>query len=163
MLLRVFQSNRRQTFIHDSTVLCFDDGMRASDQAGTRADWWVAAAQRISARGLRGWSTRAQRDERHAKNVRTAVVVSLFFLLLGAAVVVGGRAVIEPLLSSLTDAPEARRVGEIILTMRDGTYCRHLAFDNTTGQIAERSIEQCANELGRKRSRDTIGFAWGRH
>jgi len=137
--------------------------MGANEQAGARADWLAAAAQHDNAGGLQRWSTRAQKDERHAKTVRAAVVVSLFFLLLGAAVIVGGRAIIDPLLSSIVDNADARRIGEIVLTMRDGIYCRHLSFDNTTGQIAERTIEQCANELGRKRTRDSMGFSWRAH
>ena len=133
--------------------------MGTSEHAGTGADWWVAATQRVRARGMQRWQ--AQRDEQHAKNVRTAVVVSLFVVLLGATLIVGGRAIIDPLLSSIADDPESKRVGEIIMTMRDGTYCRHLSFDNTTGQISERSVEQCTNDLARRRTRDSIGFAWG--
>jgi hypothetical protein len=137
--------------------------MTASEQADTRADWWVAAAQRVGARGIRRWSARAQKDERHAKTIRTAVVLSLFAMLLGAALMVGGRAIIDPLLNGITDSPEAKRIGEIVLTMRDGNYCRHLSFDNTTGQIAERTIEQCTSDIGRKRTRESMGFAWGHH
>ena len=130
--------------------------------AGAKADWLSVAAGRVGGRKLYRWSKRARSDEHHAKRVRTAIVLSLFGLLLTGALMAGGRAAIEPLLQAAGDGREARREGQIILTMPDGIYCRHVAFDNMTGALSDRSIEQCANDISKPHNRN-IGFAWRSH
>ena len=143
-------------------------GMQASHAAatrptGTKADWLAVAAGRVAGRKLYRWSMRARRDEQRAKKIRTAVVLSLFMLFLVGALLLGGRAAIDPLLQAAGDGREARREGQIILTMPDGIYCRHVAFDNTTGAFSERTVEQCANDISKPRTRESIGFAWRSH
>jgi hypothetical protein len=110
-------------------------------------------------RKLERWSIRARRDEQHAKAVRTGIVLSLFLVLLMAALLVGGRALIDPLLQSAGEDREANRVGEIVYTMPDGAFCRHLAFDNVTGEVTERTVEQCDQNIGR-RTHAKAGFSW---
>ncbi len=135
--------------------------MPADQHTGTRAEWLAAAVNHVGGRSLRRWSTRTRRDEQHAKAVRTGVVLSLFLVLLTAALLVGGRAVIDPLLQSASGDREANRIGEIVYTMRDGAFCRHLAFDNMTGEVTERTIGQCDQNIGDpKRAR--MGFTWGK-
>ncbi len=134
--------------------------MRVEQHAGTRAEWLAEAVKHVSVRKLENWSIRARRDEQHAKAVRTGIVLSLFLLLLTGALLVGGRAVIDPLLQSAASDREANRVGEIVYTMPDGAFCRHLAFDNMTGEVTERAIEQCDQKIG-KREHARAGFAWG--
>jgi len=134
--------------------------MHASQTVGTKVDWLAIAAGRVGGRKLYRWSRRARRDEQHAKRVRTAIVLSLFVLLLTTALLVGGRAAIDPLLQDAADGREARRVGEIVLTMPDGIYCRHVAFDNLTGRLSERIIDQCANDISKPRSHESTGFSW---
>jgi hypothetical protein len=98
--------------------------------------------------------------QQHAKAVRTGIVLSLFLVLLMAALLVGGRAIIDPLLQSAASDREANRVGEIVYTMPDGAFCRHLAFDNMTGEVTERTVAQCDQDIG-KRTHPRAGFAWG--
>ena len=117
--------------------------MRVEQHAGSRAEWLAAAVNNVGARKLQRWSIRARRDEQHAKAVRTGIVLSLFLVLLMAALLVGGRALIDPLLQSAGADREENRVGEIVYTMPDGAFCRHLAFDNVTGEVTERAVEQC--------------------
>lgn len=136
--------------------------MHADQHTGTRAEWLAAAVNHVGRRSLERWSTRARRDERHAKAVRTGVVLSLFFVLLMAALLVGGRAIIDPLMLAASGDSEANRIGEIVYTMPDGAFCRHLSFDNVTGTVTERTVEQCDENIGRpKRAR--TGFTWGKH
>lgn len=136
--------------------------MHADQHMGTRAEWLAAAVNHVGRRSLERWSTRARRDERHAKAVRTGVVLSLFFVLLMAALLVGGRAIIDPLMLAASGDSEANRIGEIVYTMPDGAFCRHLSFDNVTGTVTERTVEQCDENIGRpKRAR--TGFTWGKH
>ncbi len=127
--------------------------------AEPRAEWLAAAVDHVGVRKLERWSTRTRRDEQHAKAVRTGIVLSLFLVLMMAAVLVGGRALIDPMLQSAAEDREANRVGEIVYTMPDGTFCRHLGFDNTTGEITERTVEQCDQDIG-KRTHPKTGFRW---
>ena len=47
---------------------------------------------------------------------------------------------------------EANRIGEIVYTMPDGAFCRHLAFDNATGEVTERTVEQCDQNIGKRKA-----------
>ncbi len=125
-------------------------------------DSWVAAVGQVGARMRARRIARARRDER-AKSARIAIVVSLFLALLAAALLGGGHTVIDPLLQSAAAAREAKRVGDIVYSMPDGTFCRHLAFDNGTAELIEGAIEQCPNDLFKMRGRAAKGFAWGGH
>ena len=157
-----FRSNRKYFFIGHSTVCLFYAGMGVGQQAGTKEEWWVGAADQINRRALARRSVQARRDEQHAKNARIAVVLSLFLVLLGAALLVGGRGVVDPLLRAVADERESKRMGEIVYTMADGAYCRHLSFDNMSGEVTERAIQLCTGEnIARPRTRNAIGFAWG--
>jgi hypothetical protein len=136
--------------------------MRADQHAETRAEWLAAAVNHVSGRKLEHWSTRARRDEQHAKAFRTGIVLLLFGVLLTATLLIGGRAVIEPLLQqTASDDRESNRVGEIVYTMPDGAFCRHLAFDNVTGEVTERTVAQCDQDISKRRTREKTGFAWG--
>lgn len=135
--------------------------MRAGLRAGTKADSWIAAADAVSPPTLARRQTRARRDERHAKAARATVVISLFLVLLAAALLVGGRAVIDPLLQLAAQGREAKRAGEIVYTLPDGTFCRHLSFDNATAELTEGAVEQCPSDLVKGRARAAMGFAWG--
>lgn len=104
---------------------------------------------------------RARSDEQRAKSARIAIVVSLFLVLVAAALLVGGHAVIDPLLQSAAAAREAKRVGDIVYSMPDGTFCRHLSFDNASSELVEGAIEQCPSDLIKKGRRTPLGFAWG--
>jgi hypothetical protein len=141
--------------------LLFYAGMRAGEQAGTETDSWIAAADHAGERTHAHRLARLRRDEQHAKAARIAVVLSVFLVLLVAALLVGGRAVIDPLLQAAADAREAKRTGDIVYTLPDGTFCRHLSFDNTTAELVEGTIERCAHDLARENSRAMMGFAWG--
>ena len=94
-----------------------------------------------------------------------AIVLSLFLVLLAAATLVGGRAVIDPMLGAAAEAREANRVGGIVFTMPDGAVCRHLSFDNTTAEMSESSAARCpeARPRGGEPARSAKGFAWGAH
>lgn len=136
--------------------------MQADQHTGTRAEWLAAAVNHVGRRNLERWSTRTRRDERHAKAVRTGIVLSLFFVLLTAALLVGGRAIIDPLMLAASGDREANRIGEIVYTMPDGAFCRHLAFDNVTGEVTERTVEQCDGNIGKRSKRAGTGFVWGK-
>jgi hypothetical protein len=138
----------------------------SDEKAGTEANRSILAADKISGQVLGRRAGRPlRRGEQQLKNVRVAIVFSMFLVLLGAAVLVGGRSIIDPILRAAVDQHDSKRMGDIVYTLADGTFCRHLLFDNLTGEMTEHSIEQCVSDLrnnntsnGRLRA---IGFAWG--
>ncbi len=134
--------------------------MRAGQRAGTDAVSWVAAADHASARARR--AARAHREDVRAKSARLAVVLSLFLVFLAAALLIGGRVVIDPMLRSAAVARGTNRVGTVVYTMPDGMFCRHLSFDNVTAELTEGAVEKCADEFTRRRASRASNFAWGR-
>jgi hypothetical protein len=130
--------------------------MRAVERSTTRAALWDAPAQPVVRR-----SPRMRREEQQTKAARVAVVLSLFLVLLGAALLVGGRTFIDPLLRSAAQEREASRIGDIVFTLPDGAFCRHLSFDNKTAEITEGAVERCAPTQPKERVGGPMGFAWG--
>jgi hypothetical protein len=61
---------------------------------------------------------------------------------------------------------DARGGSDIVVTMPDGKFCRHMTFDNTTASMAEGTIEPCTVDITRD-DRSAVstpqGFAWGVH
>ncbi len=133
--------------------------MRAGQRTGADAVSWVAAADHVSARARR--AARAHREDFRAKSARLAVVLSLFLVLLAAALLIGGRIVIDPMLQSAAAARGTDRLGAIVYAMPDGIFCRHLSFDNVTAELTEGAVEKCADELTRGRKSRPPNFAWG--
>ncbi len=105
-------------------------------------------------------SRRVRQDEWRAKAKGVSVILCSFAALLAGALLAGGQGVIDPLLGT-RDALEAKRVGDIVYALPDGTYCRHLSFDNMTAELTEGSIEHCKHNPSGEHHRNTSGFAWG--
>ena len=103
---------------------------------------------------------RAGSGELSAKRLRVAIVLALFIGLVAAALLVG-RAVIAPVLSTGAGGRGGARVGEIVYSMPDGSFCRRLSFDNDTAALIEGAVEQCPANLPRMRARGDRNFAWG--
>ena len=125
-----------------------------------------AATMRAPAYGTNGRSILrrpmgALRRERQTRTKRVAVVLSLFLVLLAGGLLVGGRTVIDPLLQAAADRREAHRMGDIVFTMRDGTICRHLSFDNKTAEITEGAVEPCAPDVSAEHAAQVKNFTWG--
>lgn len=102
-----------------------------------------------------------RRHERQSKTARIAIVFLSFLIVLGAALLAGGKTFIAPMLRSAAEPSEAHRMGHMVIAMRDGAFCRHLSFDNRTAQLTEGAVEHCS----RGRTKGTIveekGFSWG--
>jgi hypothetical protein len=99
-----------------------------------------------------------------AKAMRIGVVLSLFLVLVVGAALIGGRSVIGPMLQKAMAQPlEAHRKGAIVFTMPDGTFCRHMDYDNKTAELIESAVMQCAEARPRDAPRAPSGFAWGSH
>lgn len=115
---------------------------------------------RSSVRPPAGKTMRARRDERRAKSLPVAIVLALFVALVAAALLVG-RVVIAPALFSGAGERGGARVGAIVYSMPDGSFCRRLSFDNETATLTEGAVEPCPANLPRVRVHGDRNFAWG--
>ncbi|HUC47775.1 MAG TPA: hypothetical protein VMA30_00200 [Xanthobacteraceae bacterium] len=102
-----------------------------------------------------------------ATSTRAVIASSVFIVLLTTALLIGGHAAIDPLLHRSQDLGDARGSGDVVVTMPDGKFCRHMSFDNTTASMIEGTIEPCRVDITRDRgsavSSPPRGFAWGVH
>lgn len=94
-------------------------------------------------------------------SARAAIAASAFLILLTVASLVGGHAALDPLLRSAMEERSSRGVGEIVLAMPDGKFCRHMSFDNATAEVVESGVESCPENIVKNGSRSPRGFAWG--
>src|SRR5215469_3755526 len=139
--------------------------MRVVRQTHTQAADWLADAvskytQPPEKRKL--MPTRPSTDTA-GSSIRAVIATSVFILLLSAAILVGGHAAIDPLLHPSLDTADARGASDVVVTMPDGKFCRHMSFDNTTGSMVEGTISACTVDITRdKRPAVTQerGFAW---
>jgi hypothetical protein len=136
-------------------VSLFYVGMHTVRRVGAKAAL-IATVHPVGGRGLARRPPRP--DERQTKAGRLALVLSLLLVLLAAALLIGGRAVIDPLLRAAAADREAHRLGEIVFNI-PGTVCRHLSFDNKTAAITEGAVEPCAQD--QPQANGAMGFAWG--
>jgi hypothetical protein len=80
------------------------------------------------------------------KSVRVAIVLTLFVALLAAALRVG-HAMTDPVLRTAFAARDSQRVGEVVYSLPDGSFCRRLSFDNETSALSEGAVEPCPANL----------------
>jgi hypothetical protein len=136
--------------------------MRTGREASLKTGAWFSEPNGDGTAPRRTRIARARIDEDHVSSTRVAIAASLFLVVLAPALLVGGRAAIEPLLQSAISAREARTTGDVVYAMPDGIHCRHMSFNNASAEVAEGSIQQCPDEIVRAHARAMGGFAWGR-
>jgi hypothetical protein len=141
----------------------FYAGMSAADTASRDAGAWFVEADHVSVTAMARRRSRARMDEERAKSGRVVIVSSLFLVLFTAALLIGGHAAIDPILQSAVNARETKGTGDVVVTMPDGIYCRHMSFDNVTAEIFEGGIERCTKDIAGDRPHTGRGFAWGVH
>jgi hypothetical protein len=131
-----------------------DATMESSDESVESA----AAGADARTRG----AARARRQEEREHSLGLIITISLSFILFAAAILLGGHAIIGPLLQRAAAERDANGTGDVVYTMPDGVFCRHMSVDNGTGDITEDGIEECP---GRTVGRDTEAsqFRWGAH
>ena len=116
-------------------------------------DWRVKTAR--SNAKVRGHKPHLRRDEERANSLALVITVSLFVVLFASALMVGTHLQIGPVRRTTTR--EANIAGEIVYTMPGGILCRHMTFDNATGEISKADIERCPGDADAPRS---TGFKW---
>ena len=134
--------------------------MHATGITGHHGAAWFVEADHVNAK-LRA---RVRERARHhdGSSARAVIVSSAFLVLFTAALLFGGHAAINPLLRLATTANDTRTTGEVLLPMRDGKFCRHLSFDNTTAAMVEGTVEPCPESITKGEFRAVgHGFSWG--
>jgi hypothetical protein len=136
--------------------------MSAGKKVGTTEtiDWYVEPDQDAPAAAAADHS-RARREEKRANSVGIAVTTSLLVALLATAILVGGHAAIVPLLHRAAAARDAAGTGDVVYTMPDGVFCRHMSFNNATAEVTEGAIEPCPDPIGSGRHASASRFEWG--
>jgi hypothetical protein len=107
-------------------------------------------------------ATRMRRQEEREHSLGLIITISLSFILFAAAILLGGHAVIAPLLQRAAATRDSHGTGDVVYTMPDGVFCRHLSFDNGTGDVTEDGIEECPGHAADRAESDPQ-FRWGTH
>ncbi|HVU42651.1 MAG TPA: hypothetical protein VHD86_16515 [Xanthobacteraceae bacterium] len=130
--------------------------------ATNNAEWYVQAdhVRRIGP-GLH--ATQASLNDRRANSLALIITTSLLFVLFASALLVGGHAIITPLLRAPAPGGGTNNRGDIVYTMPDGTFCQHMTFDNATGQISAGGIDRCDPSIGGGGGDRAAAFKWGAH
>lgn len=142
-------------------VLSFYGLMSATDGAHPEAGAWFVEADHVSVTALARRRWRARLYDERVKSGRVIIVSALFLTVIAATLMIGGHAAIDPLLQSAMAGRQPKDAGDIVMTMPDGMFCRHLSFDNVTAAIKEGAIERCPDDVVGNRPRGSSrGFAW---
>jgi len=129
--------------------------MHATKGASLRSPSWFAAPDQ------KGAKPRPRRGGDSQTSVRAIIASSAFLVLFSVTLMVGGHAAIDPLLRSAMAARETRELGDVVVTMADGKFCRHMSFDNATAEIVEGKVGPCPDSVSRGEFRTYRSFAWG--
>jgi hypothetical protein len=141
----------------DSRDVAFYAGMRVLAGSAQESGKSFIEPNRPSAAPLRKLhAARARLGGTHA-----VIVFSLFLVLFATTLLIGGHAAIDPLLQSAAEARDSRTSADIVYTMPDGVFCRHLSYDNVTGEQTGGSIRPCDNDIvARNHMRSYRHFTW---
>jgi hypothetical protein len=140
--------------------------MRVIRRTSAEAATWFADMDRAPARSPLKKVKQARLGHDGATSTRAVIASSVFIVLLAATLLVGGRAAIDPFLRSALSTQDARANGDIVVTMPDGKFCRHMSFDNATASMIEGTVEPCNTDITRDTNVSAVapgGFIWGVH
>jgi hypothetical protein len=124
---------------------------------------WFSMPDRVRAPIRSTRLLRTRQDEERVRSGRIAIVSSLFLALVAAALVVGGHAVIDPLLQTAFETREVNGSGDVVYAMPDGIFCRRMSVDNRTGEVSGGGVERCPSGIARDHPRVAAprNFDWG--
>ncbi len=130
--------------------------MRVHTGSAPKSSTWFIGPNRVSTAPLKRSHVRARFGGAHV-----VIVFSLFLVLFAATLLIGGHAAIDPLLQSAAEARDSRNAGDIVYTMPDGKFCRHMSYDNVTGEQTGGSIRPCDYDIvARNPTRSYRHFTW---
>jgi hypothetical protein len=129
--------------------------MQLADRTG--ASWFVER-DRVKAKHVHKGLRRGAGTE---TSLRAVIATSLFLVLLAATMLIGGHAAVDPILRMAIASRDSAGRGDVLYSMPDGNYCRHMSFDNATDEMIEGDVERCPDDIVSERPHSTLGFAWG--
>ena len=101
-------------------------------------------------------------QETRAKFWYMTIVSSFFIAVVGASLFLGAVMVIGTLGGSSSNELTADgRTGRIARTLRDGTLCHYIVFDNKTAQAVEDRIGRCDEGKPKPKAERPATFSWG--
>ncbi|MGB6348888.1 MAG: hypothetical protein WBG10_02570 [Pseudolabrys sp.] len=94
---------------------------------------------------------------------RAAAVSSFFIVVAGASLFLGAVIVIGTIrgADSSNELTADGRTGRIARTLRDGTLCHYIVFDNKTAQAVEDRIGRCDEGKPKPKPEKPPMFKWG--
>ncbi len=142
-------------------VLVFYGPMQPAEAAGPQAAAWFVEPDRVDVRPRARRVLWAPRDDDGVTSMRAVIASSVFLALLAVGLLVGGHAAVDPLLQLAIAARDPTATGDVVYTMPDGRYCRHMTFDNATAEMIEGTVERCPDNIAGAQSRSLRNFSWG--
>ena len=111
----------------------------------------------------------AQRTITRSNEVRAqfwhvTIVTSFFVIVLGASLFLGTVMVIGTVhgCDPESELTANGRTGRIARTLRDGTLCHYMIFDNKTAQTVEDRIGRCDENKPKPKQEKPATFSWGK-
>ncbi len=111
----------------------------------------------------------AQRTITRSNEVRAqfwhvTIVTSFFVIVLGASLFLGTVMVIGTFHGGdpASELTANGRTGRIARTLRDGTLCHYMIFDNKTAQTVEDRISRCDENKPKPKQEKPATFSWGK-
>ena len=133
--------------------------MQSAEAGSPQTATWFVVPDPIIAPGPRAARLRWADGE---TSLRAVIASSFFLVLLAGTMLLGGHAAIDPLLRLAIAARDGRAIGDVVMPMPDGKFCRHMSFDNDTAEMIEGGVERCPdNIIAGEHFRSVRSFAWG--
>jgi hypothetical protein len=108
--------------------------------------------------------TVARSNEARSQLWHVAIVTSFFITVIGASLFLGTVMVIGTLhgVDSSSELTANGRAGRIARTLRDGTLCHYMIFDNKTAQTIEDRVGRCDENKPKPKQEKPATFTWGK-
>ena len=103
-------------------------------------------------------------NEARAQFWHVTVVTSFFVVVLGASLFLGTVMVIGTFHRGdpSSELTANGRAGRFARTLRDGTLCHYMVFDNRTAQTVEDRIGRCDENKPKPKQEKPVTFTWGK-
>jgi hypothetical protein len=108
--------------------------------------------------------TIARSNEARSQFWQVAIVTSFFVIVLGASLFLGTVMVIGTFhgVDASNELTANGRAGRVARTLRDGTLCHYMIFDNKTAQTVEDRIGRCDENKPKPKQERPATFTWGK-
>jgi hypothetical protein len=101
--------------------------------------------------------------ETRAQFWHVTIVTSFFIVVFGASLFLGTVMVVGKFGGDTSNELTANgRAGRVARTLRDGTLCHYMIFDNKTAQTVEDRIGRCDENKPKLKQERPATFTWGK-